>query len=221
VIENVVIDGCTISVEAKNVVIRNVKMTITSIDMWAVIVREGASAQIQNVEISGRDKSTGSVQYAILSQTSNPVTVDRANLHHCADCIQGEAMTVTNSYIHDMANPPDAHVDGFQCNGQCGVTLRHNTILNEWWQTSAIALFADFGTPRNSVIDNNLLAGGGYTVYCGDDNATGITITNNRFSRMYYAKSGQYGPGADFNRGGTGNTWSGNTWDDTGATVEY
>ena len=219
VIENLVIDGCTISVEAQNVTIRNVKLTHTSVDMWGIIVREGASAKIQNVEVAGRDKSTKSVQYAILSQTMNPVTVDRANLHHCADCIQGERMVVTNSYIHDMANPPDAHVDGFQCNGSCEVTLRGNTIFNEWSQTSAIALFADFGTPRNSTIDNNLLAGGGYSLYAGTDSATGIKVTNNRFSRLYFPKGGYWGPACDYANNGTGNVWSGNIWDDTGSTV--
>lgn len=218
VIENVVIDGCTISVEAPNVTIRNVKLTHTSIDMWAIIIRSG-SATISNVEIAGRDKGTRSVQYAILSQTDSTVTVDRANLHHCADCIQGERMVVTNSYIHDLANPPEAHVDGFQCNAQCEVTLRHNTILNEWSQTSAIALFADFGTPRNSVIDNNLLAGGGYSLYAGTDRGTGIKVTNNRFARTYYGKGGYWGPACDYANNGTGNTWTGNIWDDTGATV--
>jgi hypothetical protein len=218
VIENVVIDGCTISVEAPNVIIRNVKITQTSVDMWAIIIRSG-SANISNVEIAGRDNTTRSVEYAILSQTDSPVTVDKANLHHCADCIQGERMTVTNSYIHDLANPPDAHVDGFQCNGECEVTLRHNTILNEWSQTSAIALFADFGTPRNSVIDNNLLAGGGYSLYAGTDRATGIKVTNNRFARAFYSNGGYWGPACDYANNGIGNTWTGNIWDDTGATV--
>ena len=219
VIENLVIDDCTISVEAKDVTIRNVKMSVASKDMFALIVRSGASATIEDVEISGKDKSGASVQYAVLSQTSERVTVNRANLHHCADCIQGERMVVTNSYIHDLANPPGAHVDGFQCNSSCGVTLRHNTILNEWNQTAAIALFADFGTPRDSTIDDNLLAGGGYSVYGGSTNATGIKITNNRFTRLYFPKGGYWGHGTAFNNSGSGNLWSGNTWDDTGSTV--
>lgn len=218
VVENLSISGCTINVTAKNVTIRNVRMSLASIDMFAVIVRSGASATIQNVEISGLDKTGKSLQYAILSQTDNRVTVDRANLHHCADCIQGEAMVVTNSYIHDLANPPGAHVDGFQCNSSCGVTLTGNTILNEWDQTATIALFADFGTPRNSVIRGNLLAGGGYTVYAGGSNATGIEVTGNRFSRLYSSRGGNWGHGTQF-VANTGNVWSGNFWDDTGLSV--
>lgn len=216
VIENLVIDGCTIGVEAQNVVIQNVKMTLTNVDMWAIIVREGASATIRNVEIAGRDLSEGSVQYAILSQTMSRVKVRRANLHHCADCIQGERMTVVKSYIHDLANPPEAHVDGFQCNSSCEVVLRGNTIFNQEGQTAAIALFADFGTPRNSIIEGNLLAGGGYTLYAGEDDATGIQVIGNRFSRHIFRKGGYYGPATNFAHGGSGNVWADNVWDDTG-----
>ncbi len=217
VVENLVITDCTVEVTAPNVTVRNVKIVTTSVDMWALRVSGAGSGTISNVEIAGRDKDQGSVQYAILNQTDDQVNVDHANLHHCADCIQGEAMTVTDSYIHDMANPAGAHVDGFQCNSSCGVTVRHNTILNEWSQTAAIALFGDFGTPANSVIDNNLLAGGGYSVYGGTPRSTNITVTNNRFSRLYFPNGGYWGVETALNRSGTGNRWSGNTWDDTGA----
>ncbi len=218
-IENLLIVDCGINVYAPNVTVRNVKIVLTSVDMWALRVADGGSATISYVEIAGKDKGTGSVQYAILNQTNNMVNVDHVNLHHCADCIQGEPMTVTDSYIHDLANPPNAHVDGFQCNAKCGVTLRHNTILNEWPQTAAIALFGDFGTPVNSVIDDNLLAGGGYTVYGGTSASTGIKITNNRFSTMYYPKGGSFGTDSRANRTGTGNVWSGNIWDHSGEVV--
>jgi hypothetical protein len=219
IVENLLITDCGINVYAANVTVRNVKIVLTSVDMWALRIANGGSGTISHVEIAGKDKGNGSVEYAILNQTNNVVNVDHANLHHCADCIQGESMTVTDSYIHDMANPPGAHVDGFQCNSSCRVTLRHNTILNEWPQTSAIALFGDFGTPTNSVIDNNLLAGGGYTIYGGVSASTGISITNNRFSRIYYPSSGSFGIETALNRNGSGNVWKGNIWDDTGVAI--
>src|SRR5262249_37639469 len=159
------------------------------------------------------DQDGRSVEYAVLSQTMQPVTISNSNLHNCADCIQGENITATGNYIHDMANPSGAHVDGIQCNSSCGITVTGNTIFNEWDQTSAVSLFADFGTPRNSTISGNLLAGGGYAINGGDQNATGIVISNNRFSRMYHATCGQYGILAHFN---TSNTFTGNIWDDTG-----
>ena len=117
-----------------------------------------------------------------------------------------------------MANPPEARVDGILCTGPCGLTLRHNTVLNEHGRRRQSPC-SPFGTPRDSVIDNNLLAGGGYTVYAGEDNATGIKVTNNRFSRRYYPNGGYWAPRADYANNGTGNIWTGNIWDDTGATV--
>jgi hypothetical protein len=219
VVSGVVIKNCTISVEAPDVVIRDVKVTDSDTSMWAIIVRAGASATISRVEVAGNGQGSSAIQYAILSQTSRRVAIDRAHLYNCMDCVQGENIVMTNSYIHALANPPGAHVDGFQCNSSCGVTLRHNTILNSWEQTAAIALFADFGTPRNSTIEDNLLAGGGYTVYGGSGAATGIRVVGNRFARTYFAKGGYYGPVTDFATGNSGNVWSGNVWDDTGATV--
>ena len=105
VISGVHVRNCKISVEAKNVVIRDVKVTETDLDMWAIIVREGASATISNVEVAGNGQGTQSVQYAILSQTDSRVTIDRANLYNCADCVQGENIVMTNSYIHASRQP--------------------------------------------------------------------------------------------------------------------
>ena len=71
----------------------------------------------------------------------------------------------------------------------------------------------------NKTVENNFLAGGGYTIYGGDalgNPTSNIVIKGNRFGQLYYATSGQYGPGAYFNATATGNVWSGNTWDTTG-----
>ena len=47
------------------------------------------------------------------------------------------------------------------------MTIRHNTIFNSHDQTDAISLFQDFGNQANRTIDDNLVAGGGYSVYGG------------------------------------------------------
>ena len=219
VIQNVSITDCTISVFARNVTIRNVKIVIAASEAWAINVYRGGSATIDHVDVSGRDQSTRSVEYAVASASSSPVTIAHSNLHNCADCIQGENITATGNYIHDLANPPGAHVDGIQCNSSCGITVTGNTILNQYGQTSDVALFSDWGTPRNSTIANNLLAGAGYSIYGGTDSATGIHIVDNRFARLYFPNGGYYGPVAHFNPTGTGNTWTGNIWDDTRAAV--
>lgn len=221
VIENLIITDCTIDVYAPNVTIRNVKIVSAAVEMWALRVSGSGSATISNVDISGHDKGGRSVQYAILNQSDKTVTIDRANISMCHNCVQGESIVMTNSYIHDMAMPPGAHVDGFLCIASCGVTLTHNTILNEWPQTSAIALFGDFGTPVNSVISNNLIAGGGYTIYGGTSRSTGIRITGNRFSTLYHPDSGYFGSATAFNPAGSGNVWSGNYFDGSGKPAGY
>ncbi len=169
--------------------------------------------------MAGNGQGSSAIQYAILSQTSQRVSIDRAHLYNCVDCVQGENIAMSNSYVHALANPPGAHVDGFQCNSECSSTLRHNTILNSWGQTAAVALFADFGTPRNTTIEDNLLAGGGYSIYGGSTSATGIRVVRNRLARTYFDKGGLFGPVTAFAVGNAGNEWSGNVWDDTGAPV--
>jgi hypothetical protein len=219
VIQNLTINQCSIDVYAQNVTIRNVNILISASTDWAIFVAKGGSVTIDHVSVSGVDQSGSSVEYAVLSETSSPVIVSNSNLQKCADCIQGENITATGNFIHNMANPPGAHVDGIQCNSSCGVTVTGNTIFNQWSQTSDVALFGDFGTPKNSVIAGNLFAGGGYSVYGGTTGSTGIQITNNRFARLYYANGGYFGPVAHFSSGGAGNVWSGNIWDDSRAAV--
>ncbi len=51
------------------------------------------------------------------------------------------------------------------------------------------------------------------------DQISHIVIKNNRFSKIYYPKSGQYGPVAYFDTRGDGNAWTGNIWDTTGRPV--
>jgi hypothetical protein len=76
-----------------------------------------------------------------------------------------------------------------------------------------------------SAFTNNLLAGGGYSIYGGATNEaaygvpTNIVITGNRFATTYYSTGGAYGTVSYFDKAGTGNKWTTNTWDTTGATI--
>lgn len=58
-------------------------------------------------------------------------------------------------------------------------------------------------------------------IYAGGarNDSSNIVIQNNRFGQAYYATSGQYGADAQFQAGGSGNSWSGNVWDGNGANV--
>ena len=74
--------------------------------------------------------------------------------------------------------------------------------------------------PGPAISSNNdlLIGGGGYNIYPGSQSACGTSnVTNDRFSRYYWAEDGQYG--VNHNPGCPTMTWTGNTWDDTGAGV--
>jgi hypothetical protein len=212
VVQNLSIRNGTIDIQASNVVIRNVKIVIDSPEMWAIIVRPGASATIEHADISGVDARGHSVEYAVLSQTRSAVRIDHANLHNCSACVQGENVTATANYVHDVGG--DAGSTGIQCssNAGCGLTATGNTVLSSG---TAIGLFGDFGTPRNSTVDRNLLGGGTFAVYAGTRASTNIHINNNRFSPARYSNGGRSNPIVHYYPN-AGNTLVGNVWDDTG-----
>ena len=105
--------------------------------------------------------------------------------------------------------------------GEGSLIVNHDTMLNPQGQTATVFASNDFGDQTTLTITNNLLAGGGYTLYGGASCTTSecgavkgpVTVTGNRFSSTYYPESGYYGIGAYFNNAVT--TWSGNFWDDT------
>jgi hypothetical protein len=133
---------------------------------------------------------------------------------------------IENNYIHDEAlASADSHLNGTTSNGSTvPLTIQHNTVFNPNGQTDAVSLFEDFGVEANVVINNNLLAGGGYVVYGGQNpggpQAHNIQITNNRFSTIYYPQSGYYGYITAFDPQAPGNVWSGNVWDKNNKPLE-
>jgi hypothetical protein len=76
------------------------------------------------------------------------------------------------------------------------------------------------GNVSGIVVDNNVLAGGGYTLYCeqenlGGDGAQQPQYTNNRFSRVYRSTVGGFGIGYDC----ADDIQSGNVYHETGQPI--
>jgi hypothetical protein len=90
-----------------------------------------------------------------------------------------------NNYLLEYTEAPEAHYENVLDQGGygevegktvetkgCKLVLRHNTFLNEHPQTANIALFCEEPSGKKHpigevVIENNLLAGGGYSIYGG------------------------------------------------------
>jgi hypothetical protein len=214
-----VIDGLDITgeinVTAANVTIRNTR--VTGGGDWVVIVRPGAAnLTIQDSELRTPANTPQDIACVLNIGDARP-RILRADIHGCSAGVSSGGGVVQDSYIHDMAQVPGlSHDVGVASNGSGGMSVLHNTIFNQYDQTATVAFYQDFGTQQNDLVQNNLLAGGGYCVYGGTGTKGGtsnIRFINNRFSQKYHANCGYYGVVASFNRNDPGNAWTGNYWD--------
>ena len=220
-----VIDGLDvkgdINVEADNVTIKNTR--VTNGGYWGIIQRDGASGlKIVDSEVrgNGRDK----LEYGVTNQ-GGMITIQRTEVSIVSNHISTTVGLVADNYLHSPKYFAGDHIDGIEStSGPSSGTLivRHNTVIIDQDQTSCIALFQDFGLQHDVVIEGNLLAGGGYSLYGGAGKygkSRNIRVVNNRFSRQVYGKGGNFGPVAHWDEDGPGNVWQGNTWLDSGEPV--
>lgn len=175
-------------------------------------------------EVGGlTDTAADRACYCIYVQTDLAWNVDHCNVHTFQHGINGGGNngTVTNSYFHDPLYYTGDHTNCIYLYGDnTHIHIEGNTFLNQLTENSCIAQFQDGAGPiTDLLISNNLIAGGGYSLYLGNYGNGAITdmvVENNQFSTRFYADCGYYGIKAyapTFNAG-NGNVWSGNTWAD-------
>ena len=196
----------------------------------AVVVVEGtgAGAQVDYSDISGADSTSGSVEEAIRSNYATANTIaDHDYIYNCGECFHG-AGTLTNSYVISNAeiNPgqsnEDHYEDIYDGGGAGPLIVDHNTMLNPHQQTAVVFASVDFGDQTTITVTNNLMAGGDYVLYGGGSGSGGsvlgpVTVSDNRFSRLYYNGGGSLGAAVYFEDSVT--AWSGNVWDENLAPV--
>jgi Right handed beta helix region len=214
-----------LDISASNVTIKNVQVVNSGLSSFGISLRHTSNVTIENSTITGVDGSAGRLMVGVkdVYGDSTGTVVQANNIMYTSTGVQLSAGLIQDNYIHAMGLIPGDHVNGTTSNGgTTQLTIQHNTIFNQLNQCDAISLFQDFGPQGNRLITNNLLAGGGYTIYAdgkiGAPPPYNITITNNRISPMYFPKGGYYGPLAYYTSG-YGNSWTGNTWDNTGLTI--
>ena len=119
------------------------------------------------------------------------------NIWHADTAIQAASGIIAGNYIHDYGYNDTGgdhdHLNGISVGGgdSSPLLIQDNTILNNYGQTDAIALFQDFGNEANKTINDNLLAGGSYTIYGGGPD------TSNGQCGTYDGTSGCYGPSSN------------------------
>ncbi|GAA3888999.1 hypothetical protein GCM10023084_46960 [Streptomyces lacrimifluminis] len=217
----------SLDIYANNVTV--IDSRITSTNWWGINLRPGYSGlKVLHTTITavpGKGPDNGGVNYAVSNMGSSSIEVG-----WCDISVFGNALSMGQGHIHDnyvhglvpFVNSggewqhTDAVISGGGNTGK--LIIRHNTLLNavavDRGASASIGLFADTGPVSNTVVDNNLLAGGAYALYGGGDGATGIKVTNNVFSTQYHRNSGVYGAVTAWNASGSGNVWSGNRFSD-------
>jgi hypothetical protein len=217
VVKNLIVSG-SVMVGGANITVQNTRILADG-ESAGIGLQHSTNALITNNEIGilhGTPRLLVGIKDVYGDATGTQVL--RNNVQNTSTGIQIHEGLIADNYVHDMGFASGDHVNGTTSNGDTTMmTIRHNTILNQLGQTDAISLFQDFGVEANRLITDNLVAGGGYTIYGGDNQRFGVTsnikITNNRFSTVFYPNGGSYGPIAAFDAGGSGNLLSGNYWD--------
>ena len=205
-----------IDVTGNNVIIQNCKVNQNN-GMFGVSLRHTTGVTVRNCQIAGTDASAGRLMVAIKSIYGDDVNLQSIanNISYVSTGIQYCQGLIQDNYIHDLGYQSGDHLNGVTSNSGCAqLTVQHNTIFNNFYQTDAVSLFEDFGQQMNALVTNNYLAGGDYAIYgganAGGTTPTNIQITNNRISDYYYPNGGYYGWLAAWNGTGAGNVCSGN-----------
>jgi hypothetical protein len=222
--DGTVIDGWdltgSLDVYANNVTITNSR--ITSTNWWGVNLRAGYTGlkvvHSTIVGVAGRGVDHGGEDYGI-SSADGSVEVGAADISRFSSLVSVGRGTVHDSYLHDpQPIAGSGGTNGVIADAATHLVIRHNTVINQTPEdsgtTCAVGLFTDHGPVNDVVVDGNLLAGGSYAFYGGDDKATQVRVTGNRFSTVVFGNGGFYGPFAHWNAGGSGNLWRDNTWAD-------
>jgi parallel beta-helix repeat protein len=224
--DNTVIDGQKITggltIAARNVTVRNSWIissfgTGESVNGTGVIkIAPGASATIEHCTLDGSNRTHTAVWYE-----GTTMTLRGNNMFGVNDGIfvwDADNFTIEDNYLHDFTEATaNGHVDGFQTEGASHGVIRHNTIDVQQGQTSAVAIWNSRRNSDDILVDDNLLTGGGFTVYAEDYSpseaspaggyaVTRVRFTNNKFSTVHYPCVGDFG--VWYTRGAPSDGWS-------------
>jgi len=229
VVDGLDVSGC-LSVRASNVTIRRSRIRGSSFcgSNLVSIAPAASGVLLEQVEIDGE----GSNPFYAAVSGGGGYTCRRCNVHGAGQgfAVWGtQPVVIEDSFVHDLYVRDDlgSHNEDVITNGfTAGLVLRHDRLDNQDGQTAAISLFPDVAPVQRVTVTQNLLSGGGYTIYGGSTcpkphcaETRDITVSGNHFSRKFFPKGGYYGPVADFDARAPGNVWSANVWDDTGQAV--
>jgi hypothetical protein len=190
---------------------------------------------IEDTEIDCRQAQGGGFAgTAILWQN---YVARRVNIHGCENGLDMSSdAQLYDSYVHDLyqcpipgcPEPGSPHTGAIQGSPGSRVTIKHNTLYaftppciwpnsDGTCNGSGVISLNNLGpaTTSDTLIEDNLMAGGAYTLRCPKPATVNYRVLDNHFSTVYSPKVGEYGP-VDACRG---EVWSGNVYHETGHPV--
>ncbi len=196
-----------------NVTIKNVR--VRSSTTLYLIDDRGTNLTIQDSELTGTGfpapTDAVNLSFGTLTLTRDDISVVRNGVN-----LSGPAL-IQDCYFHGIVQNPSSHNEDIYIGAGGNVRIVHNTLLNGLAQTAAVFIKSDFGPINDVLLQNNLMAGGGYVVYGGGagphGTATNVRATGNTISRTFFPNGGLYGPRASWPTD-PGSQWTGNVWDD-------
>ncbi|MET3899018.1 Ca2+-binding RTX toxin-like protein [Devosia sp. UYZn731] len=186
-----VISGLNITgsvyIDADNVTLQNCK--ITSGSFAVVQIRNGSDGVIvQNCDINGLNAGGQGISgYGKFIGNDISGVADGIS-------VTGDHVLIQDNYIHNLGGTSESHYDGIQVDGGISdLRIEHNTVINDHGQTAAVMIDNYFGPINNVVVTDNLLVGGGYTIYTDNQfdggSMTGIQITNNHIGKGQWGET--------------------------------
>jgi hypothetical protein len=217
----------SLDVWANNVTIENSLIRVTS--WWGINLRPGHHGlkvlHCTIIGLPGQGPDNGAEDYGV-SSGGDDIEVGWSDISGFGDAISMGSGYIHDNYVHDLRAFIPAgysgynHDDAFISDGGSGLTIEHNTFLDQVpvqkGASASIGLYDDATPVTNVTVTDNFMAGGAYALYPGGGpTSRNIVISGNVFSTMYFQWSGYYGPVASgYWHSGGGNSWSDNSWAD-------
>ena len=186
---NAVIDGERINgqliIRATNVTVKN------SYISWdgggaggsgVIKVEVGATATIDHVEINGLNHTHACVWHEGSAMTATAVKCYGINdgmfsWHQSSRADSGDNVNISDSYFYGFTtNAANGHIDGFQTEGASHGRITHNTYNMDGGASGVISIWNSLTNSDDWTVQNNLITGGGFSMYAEDYSGPGFAI---------------------------------------------